>query len=100
MESLASEFYTQHCWWIQAGQWSPNLNFLLAALEKKGCLGDIKIRTFIITLMFKAKLFLWSMSRKKNVNNRMIRIVARNYVADNRLFQAAVASKIGMVEGT
>ena len=36
----------------------------------------------------------------KNVNNRMIRIVARNYVADNRLFQAAVASKIGMVEGT
>ena len=58
------------------------------------------IRTFIITLIFKAKLFLWSMSRKKNVNNRMIRIVARNYVADNRLFQAAVASKIGMVEGT
>ena len=50
--------------------------------------------------MFKAKLFLWSMSRKKNVNNRMIRIVARNYVADNRLFQAAVASKIGMVKGT
>ena len=40
------------------------------------------------------------MSREKNVNNRMIRIVARNDVADNRLFQAAVASKIGMVEDT
>ena len=40
------------------------------------------------------------MSREKNVNNRMIRIVARKYVADNRLFQAAVALKIGMVEDT
>ena len=58
------------------------------------------IRTFIITLMFKAKLFLWSMSRKENVDNRMVRVVSRNYLADNRLFQAAVASKIGMVEGT
>ena len=28
IESLASEFFTQHCWWIQAGQWSPNLDFL------------------------------------------------------------------------
>lgn len=40
------------------------------------------------------------MSRKEHVDNRMVRVVSRNYFADNRLFQAAVASKIGMVEGT
>ena len=40
------------------------------------------------------------MSRKKNVDNRMVRVVSRNYLADNRLFQAAVASKISMVKGT
>ena len=50
--------------------------------------------------MFKAKLFVWSMSRKENIDNRMVRVVSRNYLADNRLFQAAVASKIGMVKGT
>ena len=40
------------------------------------------------------------MSRKINVYSRMVTVVSRNYFADNRLFQAAVASKIGMVEGT
>ena len=40
------------------------------------------------------------MSRKKHIDNRMVRVISRNYFADNRLFQAAVASKIGMVKGT
>ena len=40
------------------------------------------------------------MSRKVQVNGRMIRVVSRNYVAGNRLLQDSVASKISMVEGT
>ena len=39
--------------------WSmvPQLKTLLAALEEKGCLGDITNRIFIITQIFKGKLF-------------------------------------------
>ena len=35
----------------------PPIQTFLAALEEKGCLGDITNRIFIITQIFKAKLF-------------------------------------------
>ena len=40
------------------------------------------------------------MSRKIHVYCRMVTVVSRSYAADNRFFQHAVASQIGMVEGT
>ena len=60
MESLASEFYTQHCWWIQAGQWSPNLNFLSRSGKERLLWGNSSYdsRLVNITLVFKANAFM------------------------------------------
>ena len=45
-------------------------------------------------------MLLFFMSRKIHVYSGVVCVVSRNYAADNRLFQHAVASQIGMVEGT
>ena len=54
-----------------------------------------------ITITWFSRLnFLWCSSREKQVDSRMVGIVSRNYIADNRLLQDSIPSKIGMVEGT
>ena len=54
-----------------------------------------------ITITWFSRLnFLWCSSREKQVDSRMVGEVSRNYIADNRLLQDSIPSKIGMVEGT